>query len=54
MGLLLVAFSGSIAIALVIQIARHAWVLVILVSLSIVVSLADRSTTKAWRQQRQS
>jgi hypothetical protein len=51
-GLLLAAFFGAMAIAVIVQIARHPWVLLILVPLSIIATLLDRPRTKA-RQQRQ-
>jgi hypothetical protein len=46
-GLLLAAFFGAMAIAIVVQIGRHPWVLLILVPLSIIVALLDRFQTKA-------
>jgi hypothetical protein len=46
-GLLLVAFFGAMAIAVVVQIGRHPWLLLIPVPLSIVATLLDRSRTKA-------
>ena len=42
-GLLVAAFFGAMVIAIVTQIARHPWVLLILVPLSITATLIDHS-----------
>jgi hypothetical protein len=48
----LAVFFGAVAITVIVQIARHPWVLLILVPLSIIATLLDRPRTKA-RQQRE-
>jgi len=42
-GLVVAAFFGALVIAMVIQIARHPWVLLILVPLSITATLIEQS-----------
>ena len=48
-GLWIAAFFVAIIAGVAIQIGRHPWVLLILVPLSIVVTLVDRSETRARR-----